>query len=443
MVLYLLVLVLIFLFFLLPAYLLFRREEAESRRQLELARASGRNEPISIRPWIDAEKCMGSGTCTRVCPEGEVLKVIDGRAVVVDAATCVGHGACEAACPVDAIELVFGSARRGVDIPAVKPTFESNVPGLYIAGELGGMGLIANAVEQGRQAVQHLAATSPVAPADGVQLIIVGAGPAGVSAALHAEREGLEARLIDQEGLGGAILHYPRRKVITSRGFELPGAPRVPPGTITKEELVQLFHHAAGGLDLREHERVTALSADEAGLFTVQTDKGRHRAARVMLCIGRRGTPRRLGVEGEGLPKVTYALIDPAQFQFQHVLVVGGGDSAVEAACSLAEEQGCEVTLSYRRERINRPRAKNRKRIEEAGAAGEVRLELGTVVERIGLDRVVLRRGEEEIVLPNDHVFVFIGGTLPTGLLQAAGIDIERHHGKRVERIPSTPQASE
>lgn len=433
--LYLLVLVLIFLFFLLPAYVLFRREEAHGKAQLEAAKAAGRNEPLSIRPWIDTEKCMGSGLCTRVCPEGDVLKVINGSAVVVDAASCVGHGACEAACPVDAIELVFGSAKRGVDIPAVKPTFESNVPGLFIAGELGGMGLIANAIAQGKQAAHHIAASQPTAPEGGVQLLIVGAGPAGVSAALHAAEAGLSYLVLDQEGLGGAILHYPRRKIVTSRGFELPGVPRVAPGTISKEDLVDLLKQATAGMNLLEHTRVTALTPGTDGVFTVSTEQGEHRAARVLLAIGRRGTPRRLGVEGEDQQKVTYSLIDPEQFQYQHVLVVGAGDSAVEAAYSLAEEPGTSVTLSYRGDAITRPRAKNREKLDAAVAAGAVRMELSTQVTRIGLDRVVLKRGDEELVLPNDHVFVFIGGTLPTGLLTAAGVNLERHHGKDITRI--------
>ena len=114
-------------------------------------------EPPSLHPLIDPAKCVGCGACTHACPEGNILQMIGEKAVLVEPASCVGHGACRTACPVGAIELVYGTARRGIDIPAVSPDFQSNVPGLYIAGELGGMGLIANAIEQGRQAMNAIA----------------------------------------------------------------------------------------------------------------------------------------------------------------------------------------------------------------------------------------------------------------------------------------------
>jgi len=434
--LYLLTLAAIFLFFLIPAYLAFWWEERQARKSLAKAQANGRNEPVSIRPWIDPAGCIGCGACTRACPEGKVLRVLDGTAVVVEAASCVGHGACEAACPTGALELVFGSERRGVEIPAISPDFESNVPGLFIAGELGGMGLIANAVEQGRQVVEHIQRSRPTAPKGGLDLVIIGAGPAGISAGLHAAEAGLSHLIVEQMELGGAIRSYPRKKIVMSKGFELPGVGVVPPGTLTKEELIDLFEQAAPMLELSVGERVTGISR-VGGAFTVETDKRSLRSARVLMAIGRRGTPRRLGVPGEDSKKVAYRLLEPDEFEFAHVLVVGGGDSAVEAACALAEVRGTRVSLSYRRQAISRPKEANCQRLDDLVMAGKIDLYLSSEVIRIAGDRVALQTLDGEVVLANDQVFAFIGGSLPTALLTGAGIQIERHFGKRIEAVAS------
>jgi len=423
--------------FVIPAFIAFRREEKDARESLAAAQAAGRTEPVSIRPWVDPVACVGCGACVSACPEGKILRVIDGAAVVVEASSCIGHGACEAACPTGALDLVFGSERRGVDIPAVGPDFESNVPGLYIAGELGGMGLIANAVEQGTQAVDNLSARPIERGAARWDLVIVGAGPAGIAAALVAKAKGLEVVILEQMTLGGAVCSYPRKKLVMSHGFELPGVVKIPSGTMTKEELIAVFEQARPHLSLIEGEQVTAVT--HGAHFTITTDKGSHTAARVILAIGRRGTPRTLGVPGEeGSKKVAYALLEPEVYAFNHILVVGGGDSALEAACSLSEAEGTTVTLSYRRAHITRPKAKNIKRLEAAVSAGRINLLLSSTVTEILSDRVRLTQDDQELVLPNDQVFVFAGGVLPTKFLAAAGIRLERHHGKRIEELDTS-----
>lgn len=431
---YLVGVLVILVVFVYPAWRSFLAEEAEARRLLAEAKAAGRHEPVSIRPWVNPDRCMGSGACISNCPEGKILQVLDGQARIVSGSDCIGHGACEAACPMGAIELVFGSERRGIEIPAVGPTFQSNVPGLYIAGELGGMGLIANAVDQGVQAVSSASVGLPDRAADELDLVIVGAGPAGIGAGLEALRRGVRFVVLEQEQFGGAIRQYPRAKVVMTRPFKLPGGDPVRKRTLTKEQLIEHLASAieAAGLEISERERVDAVEQREDGRFTVRTSSGSLVTARVLLTVGRRGTPRRLGVPGEERAKVAYRLLDPEQFQHQHVLVVGGGDSALEAAIALGEQDGCRVTLSYRGDAFGRPKRENLSRLERSESEGRVRVLLGSEVQDIGGDRVSVKLDGEDLTLPNDSVFVFAGGVAPTQFLKAAGIRLERHFGKRI-----------
>ncbi|MEZ4322353.1 MAG: NAD(P)-binding domain-containing protein [Myxococcota bacterium] len=428
----LVVVAMIGLFLVLPTWIKLTWRERKARQLREASIAAGRNEPASIRPWVDPQRCMGSGACVTACPE-HVLGVINGQAHVIHGAKCVGHGACVTACPVEAIQLVFGSDQRGIDIPELSPQFETNVPGLFIAGELGGMGLIANAVEQGRQAVDHALATPAPAVPDAVDFVIVGAGPAGIGAGLRAIERGATYVLLDQDDFGGAIRHYPRQKLVMTRPMELPGFGRLNLHTARKEELIEHFEAvmAKTGLKVTGQQRVEHILPSPDG-FLVQTAEHEHVGRHVILAIGRRGSPRKLGCPGEDLEKVAYRLLDPEKYTFQHILVVGGGDSALEAAVSLGEQAGNRVTLSYRGRGFNRAKEDNLTRLDQAREAGRVTVLLGSVVTRIDLDRVVLDQDGTEVVVPNDFTFVFAGGVLPTALLTDAGIRIRRHHGKKV-----------
>ncbi|RMG95734.1 MAG: 4Fe-4S dicluster domain-containing protein, partial [Candidatus Dadabacteria bacterium] len=320
-----------------------RRDEAV-RREFEEA---GLSEPPTLHPKIDHAKCLGCGSCVAACPEHpghRVLGIIGGKSHLVGPADCIGHGACARACPVGAITLVFGTERRGVDLPVVGPDFQTNVPGLFVAGELGGMGLIRNAVEQGKRAVENIAALPGMRAGEGLDLVIVGAGPAGLAASLAARAKGLRFVTVEQESLGGTIAHYPRGKLVMTSPFSLPGAGRFTRREVSKEELLEFWEQVVrrSGLSIRFGETVTDVRRVAEGLEVV-TSEGTYPSRAVLLAIGRRGTPRKLGVPGEDLPKVVYRLVDPEQYRGQRVLVVGGGDSALEAAAGLAGVDGTEV----------------------------------------------------------------------------------------------------
>ncbi len=420
-----------------------RNREARSLARYNAVKRAGRLVPPTLHPVFDPNRCIGSGACTHACPQGmDVIGLIHGRGALIDPSLCIGHGRCAAECPMGAIRLVFGTAERGVDLPHLKPTFETDVDGLYITGELGGMGLIANAVRQAREGMTHLSrslgkdAGPKSVDDDIVDVAIVGAGPAGITAALAAIEAGLSYRLFDKEPeLGGAIRHYPRRKVVLTRPVRLPLAGLVHAGTLTKERLLALWHSIieAHRISLESDAEVEAVTKDAAGLFHLSGRGVTARARKVMLTIGRRGTPRKLDVPGEARQTVFYAMLDPEIHRGRRVLVVGGGNSAVEAACTLAEETDARVTLSHRGDALPNVAPANRDRLRAAAARGRLSLCPNSEVRAIGDDSVELTIDGRAAALPADDVIVLIGGALPTEMLTRMGVSIERHFGEETE----------
>jgi len=390
---------------------------------------SGLTEPASLHPVIDPTLCLGSGVCVTACPEGEIIGMIGRKAQLIQPTRCIGHGACAAACPHDAITLVFGTEKRGVDIPEVSPTFETNVPGMFIAGELGGMGLIGNAIEQGKQAMESIC-KKPRGKGDIKDVIIIGAGPAGISASLTAMKNKLNFLTIEQDTMGGTVAHFPRGKLVMTRPVDMAMVGKVNFRETSKEKLMEFWMSVQKktGLRINSSERMDEI-INEGKYFTVKTTKATYKTRNLLLTIGRRGTPRKLGVPGEEQSKVVYRLIDPEQYRNQHVLVVGGGDAALEAATTIAEEPGTTVTISYRSENFNRAKEKNRQKVDSAQAAGRLNVLLSSNVQKITKNEVSIDQKGKIHTIKNDGVIVCAGGVLPTPFLKKIGIKVETKYG--------------
>ena len=405
-----------------------RRREASAAAALQSSVQSGLTDPPSLHPVVDSSICVGSGGCTRACPEG-ALGIIKGKAHLVHPTLCIGHGACAAACPVEAIKLVFGTERRGVDIPYVKPNFETSVDGIYIAGELGGMGLIRNVAQQGLQAIESVSRHR--APPGQLDVVIVGAGPAGLSATLAAIEKKLRFVTIEQEeSLGGCVYHYPRNKIVATHPVTLAIIGKVKLGEISKESLLAFWAGVIqqAKVPIQFGQRMEKISRVDGG-FVLKTANTEYQARSILLAIGRRGSPNKLGVPGEELAKVVYRLSDPEQYRGQHVLVVGGGNAAIEAAVTIAAEPDTHVTLSYRNESFGRVTESNRTQLQQAQAQGQLTLALRTQVAQIEPRHVSLDGDDGPLVIENDVVIVCAGGVLPTPMLIELGIGVETKYG--------------
>jgi thioredoxin reductase (NADPH) len=391
---------------------------------------AGLVQPASLHPLIDRNVCIGCRSCVSACPERDVLGVIGDKAELVNPTHCIGHGACKTACPMHAIRLVFGTAERGIDIPLVSPEFETNVTGIYIAGELGGMGLIRNAIEQGRQAMESITRVCKDTAGSDLDVVIVGAGPSGLSASLAAKQNGLRYTTIEQDSLGGTVAHFPRGKIVMTAPVNLPLIGKVSFREISKEALLEFWEGVIDktGVQINFNERIEAIQPAGQG-FEVRTTRASYRTRCVLLAIGRRGTPRQLGVPGENSGKVVYRMIDPQQYERQKVLVVGGGDSAIEAATSIAAMPGTEVTISYRSEAFSRAKENNRQKVTQLESAGRLNVLLGSNVKEIHEDSVELEQQGNMIHLQNDAVIICAGGVLPTPFLKATGIEVETRYG--------------
>lgn len=406
------------------------KKQRLARQELQEAHEAGLMQPASLHPVINKNLCIGCLSCVSACPEKNVLGLIRDKAELINPSHCIGHGACKTACPLNAITLVFGTAERGVDIPPVSPEFETNVPGIYIAGELGGMGLIRNATEQGRQAMESIIRAGRKS-ADGYHdVIIIGSGPAGISATLAAKEKKLRYVTVEQDSLGGTVAHFPRGKLVMTAPVNLPIFGQMKFREVSKEELLEFWEDVIKktGVEIKFGVRVDSIDKDPNG-FSVKTSAGEFHSTCVLLAIGRRGTPRKLGVPGEESTKVVYRLIDPEQYRNQSVLVVGGGDSALEAAASIAELPDTKVIISYRSEAFSRAKEKNRKRVAALSESGELEVLMSSNVKNIGEHDVQIEQNGTILERSNDAIIVCAGGILPTPFLKDTGIEVETKYG--------------
>jgi len=427
------------LFLLLAIPFLNRRKRKEQHiQEADLnALKYGLKEPVSLHPVVDLDRCIGSGGCIEACPEKDVLGIQSGQAITVSPARCIGHGLCERSCPVNAITLVFGSEKRGVDIPRIKENFETNIHGIFIVGELGGMGLIKNAFEQGKQCIELMRKELNPSPSDSssYDVIIVGCGPAGLSAAITAKHHGLNYLVLERESIGGTVRYYPRRKVVMTRPLEIPGYGKFKKRELLKEELIELWEELVQHFSLliKTGINVTSVSKKEDGLFSIETNSATYETKKVILAIGRRGTPRKLGIPGEELPNVSYSLREPDHFENMNVSVIGGGDSAVEAAIALADQTGNTVRLIYRSSAFSRLKPQNLDTLTEYQNERKIDVMLQSQVTENNPNfiKVVSSETNIEYELPNDYLFIFAGGILPTVFLKETGIQIDTKFGKQ------------
>ena len=391
---------------------------------------AGLTEPASLHPVIDPAKCLACASCVAACPEKKIIGLVGGKARLINPTSCVGHGACKEACPFDAITLVFGTEKRGVDIPIVKPNFETNVPGIFIAGELGGMGLIRNAVRQGAEAMDSIAQHVKNKSSEQLDVVIIGAGPAGISATLGAMHHKLRYVTLEQDSFGGTVSHYPRGKIVMTAPAELPLIGKMQFKETSKESLMEFWTEVKNktGLKINTNERVDKVEQNGNG-FTITSSKGTYHSKTILLSIGRRGTPRKLGVLGEESTKVVYRLVDPGQYRGQKVLIIGGGDSALEAALSIAAEQDTKVAVSYRSEAFNRAKPKNRDKIQTAINNKKIQVYMKSNVKEIRKDAVLIEQEGNEFSITNDAVIISAGGILPTAFLKNIGIEVQTKFG--------------
>jgi thioredoxin reductase (NADPH) len=402
--------------------------------KIKQAKEDGLYEPISLHPVVDASRCIQTGACITACPEHDILGIVNGKATIINASRCIGHGACFHACPTEAISLRMGTEKRGVELPHVNQNFETNVPGMFIAGELGGMGLIKNAVEQGRQAVENIVKAFNKNHTASYDLIIVGAGPAGIAGCLTAKKHGLKFLLLDQDSLGGTVYTFPRKKIVMTSPMDLPLYGKVKLFETSKAELLELWNTVLvkNTISVRENTKVESIGS-ENGVFKLTTLKGEEfTTARILLAIGRRGTPRKLNVPGEMKEKVAYRLIEPEEISGKNIIVVGGGDSAVESALLLAEQN--HVALSYRNEAFNRIKPLNSIALNKAVSGGKLELLLSSNIVSIDDDSVIISVGTSGEIrhMANDLVYIFAGGEVPTQFLEKAGIKITRKFGETI-----------
>lgn len=418
-----------------------KKKESAAIKYLKKSQDANMMEPLTLHPEIKLELCVGCGGCTNACPEGKILQLINNKSVLVNPTKCVGHGECEIACPMGAINLVFGTKTRGMDIPRVTSNYETNVAGLYIAGELGGMGLIRNAVKQGVLAAGN--ALKKIAeektPDAQYDLLVIGAGPAGLAASLEAINQKKKYLCIDQNSFGGTVYNFPRQKIVMTQPAELPvtGTMKFPSNKVTKEELLAYWNEVRQktGLKITENCRFESLQKLENGNFEVKTSNETITAKKVILALGVRGSPRRLGLPNEDLPKVTYNLIDAEEYTQQHIVVVGGGNAGVEAAQSLAQGKLLNtVHLLVRGTGFDRCNEDNQKRIFELEKAGRVQIWYNSSIKEIQTKTVAIKKGEEVLEIKNDYLFVFAGAEVPFKFLMGLGVNIDKKFGEGLKK---------
>ncbi len=407
---------------------------ARRRRRRIAVRRRAANAPAFLVHAINDDRCTGCESCVSACPTN-VLELVHHKSRPARFQDCVQCEACARACPTGALVMhKAGTLPPPIELPDIDDSFQTPVPGQYLVGEVAGKPLVKNAANLGRFVVEHIVASGlrPAPAVSGVvDVAIVGSGPAGLSAALSCIHRGLSYVVLEKEqDAASTVARYPKGKPFMAEPADCRNVSLLPVFDATKEVLVSTWHAviAQAGVRIERGQAVESVrKVDE--LFEIATTVAVHRAQRVVLATGTRGKPRTLSIPGADLAKVQSRLEDPAEFADRAALVVGGGDSALEAALALADA-GARVTLAYRGRAFSRAQKKNRAAVEDAAARGAIDVRLETSPTEITGDEVALAGpGGAVARIPNDAAFVLIGADLPVKWLAKVGVPfVQRPH---------------
>ena len=325
------------------------------------------------------------------------------------------------------LRRVLESPNASTQRPVLRANFESNVPGLYIIGDLAGAPVVKLAMEQGSDVAEHIVSTLPAKSEDVniYDLVVIGAGAAGLNAALGAQDRGLRVLVLEKNKIANTIEDFPEGKWIYAEPDSRPPKGKLWLDGSRKEDLINRWHETIRESRLTVHveEGVEAVRRQRDGSFEIVTSRQRYHSLRVVLATGQRGNPRRLGVPGEDLEQVYHRLYSPKHYKDEDILVVGGGNSAVEAALTLAEQN--RVTLSCRGSEITRVFKDNRRKLDSAVKEGKLRVLFESRAKSFGDGTCELEVDHRSIQLPYHHAFVLIGVDAPSEFLRSLGIRLE------------------
>jgi len=393
---------------------------------------------------INDDRCTGCDACVAVCPTN-VLDLVNNKSRVLHFQDCIQCEACMWACPTEALVMFpEGAKPPPLKVPDIDADFQTRVPGQYLIGEVAGKPLVKNAANLGRAVVEHMlknglsagskrqAEGSDAKGATVVDVVIVGSGPGGLSAALTCVQRGLSYVILEKEQqIASTIARYPKGKLVMAEPYDTTNLSLLPVFDSSKEQIIPIWKDVIERtqLQVKLGEAVESVKRQENGPFDIRTTVGAYRAQRVVLATGTRGKPRTLQVPGENMPKVANLLDDPDDYRGKSVLVIGGGDSAVEAALALADA-GAKVIISYRGKAFNRCAPKNKNAIESYAAENRLKVKLGSQVVEFEPESVILALADgSQKRYPNHAAFVLIGADPPIQWLEKLGVKfVEKPH---------------
>ena len=373
-------------------------------------------------PAVNRAVCVGCGACAQSCREKDVLAVINGKSTLINPLACRGEGDCERNCVTGGLKLVEYGQKLKVRVPWTDENFESNIKGIYIVGSLTGAGLIKEAINQGRIAVNHImkGASPPGLPT----VLVIGAGPAGLSAMLSCRKFGLPVICFEKDRTANTIRNFPKKKFVMAEPVELPLIGPLWVGDSSRERLLEAWEGMLdkAGACITTGSRLEMIEKKD-GRFQVTVSGNVHACDKIVLALGNRGVPRKLGVPGEDGENVFHNLLEADEFSGSTVTVIGAGDSAIEASLAL-QRNGCRVTLLVRGDGFPKAKTRNAERINQSIADGQVRVYYNSQPLAIGSDAITFTSGGETHREKTDSVFVMAGGELPFALLEKIGIEI-------------------